>query len=176
MFTERKTWISLTFRCQPFFQSIIFLHYNIKSAKSFIKAWKVFLVAQKYPGVPLLGSDLSSLSFFTGWVKFWEYIFPTDLWSFMLTWTRTLVHLPAWSPGCLCLVSWFFSPPSLLAFGFDLLLDYLGEVPSTGTASSEPNHQIQMLLEYFKAEGKTSEALLVCEQSEAPVQANKLSI
>lgn len=33
-----------------------------------------------------------------------------------------------------------------------------------------------MLLKYFKAEGKTSEGLLVCEQSVAPVQANKLSM
>lgn len=32
-----------------------------------------------------------------------------------------------------------------------------------------------MLLKYFKAEGETSEGLLVCEQSGAPVQANKLS-
>lgn len=75
----------------------------------------------------------------------------------------------AWSPDTSV-------PLSFLAFGSDLLLDYLGEVPSTVTASSEPNHQIQMLLKYFKAEGKTSEGLLVCEQSEASVQANKLSI
>lgn len=33
-----------------------------------------------------------------------------------------------------------------------------------------------MLLKYFKAEGETSEGLLVCEQSGAPVQANKLSM
>ena len=45
-------------------------------------------------------------------------------------------------------------PPNLylLAIGSDSLLDHHGEVPSIVTAPSEANHQIQMLLKYFKAE------------------------
>lgn len=67
-----------------------------------------------------------------------------------------------------------WAPLSALAFRSHLLLDHYGEVPSTVIASSELRHQIQFSLKYCRTEGKTSEGLLIWEQSGAPVQANKL--
>jgi len=144
------------FALNPSSYGSFFEHYDIKSARSFIITWKVFLVTQKYPGFLLLERDLSSLSCFTGWVKCWEYIFPINLWPFKLIWTWTHV---AYLPGAWGVCAWFpgaSAPPHphlyLLAIGSDSLLDHHGEVPSIVTAPSEANQQIQMLLKYFKAE------------------------
>lgn len=52
----------------------------------------------------------------------------------------------------------------------------LWESPDHSPNPLPTQHQIQMLLKHFKTEGKTSEVWLLCEQSGAPVQANKLSM
>lgn len=91
-------------------------------------------------------------------------------------------HLPTYLPGTLCtasfcLVFWCLSLPSpswpLAPTGFCTVT---GRSPSMVTASSEPDQHIQMLLKYFKPEGKTSEGLLIYEQSGTPVQADKLNL
>ena len=112
------------FALNPSSYGSFFEHNVIKSARSFIITWKVFLVTQKYPGFLLLERDLSSLSCFTGWVKCWEYIFPINLWPFKLIWTWTHV---AYLPGAWGVCAWFpgaSAPPPPTSTSWPLALTH----------------------------------------------------